>query len=34
MASYETAETCSWYVIVHTNIVVFFNCYYLIIDLL
>jgi hypothetical protein len=27
MASQETAETCSWYAIVHTNIVVFFDCY-------
>ena len=34
MASQVTAETCSWYVIVHTNIVVFFDCYSLIIDLL
>ena len=33
MASQETTETCSWYVIVHTNIVVFLDCYSLIIDL-
>ena len=32
MASWERAETCSWYVIVHTNIVVFFDCNSLIID--
>jgi len=32
MASYETAETCSWYVIVHTNIVVFYDCCSLIIS--
>jgi len=25
MARWETAETFSWYVIVHTNIAVFFN---------
>ena len=33
MASQETAETCSWYAIVHANIVVFFDCYLLIIVL-